>query len=118
MHQYGYFYLMTNAHNSVFYCGATVDLYKRIVEHKNNIYHNSFTSRYNVIKLVYYEIFTNPEDAFVREKQIKAGSRTKKLALIVKFNPGFKDLFSELANGEVEELRRIVKLLNNRFKDF
>ena len=106
---------MTNAHNAVFYCGATVDLYKRIVEHKNNVYRDSFTSRYNINKLVYYEVFSNLDDAFLREKQIKAGSRKKKIDLIVKFNPEYKDLFSKIANGEVEELRRIVKASKHRF---
>jgi putative endonuclease len=82
MHQSGYFYIMTNAHHTVLYCGATNDLYKRVQEHKNKMYSNSFTSRYNVDKLVYFEIFTVVADAFDREKQAKAGSRTKKIALI------------------------------------
>jgi putative endonuclease len=111
MHQCGYFYIMCNAHNTVFYCGATVDLYKRVLEHKNRVYSKSFTSRYNIDKLVYYEVFSITGDAFAREKQIKGGSRNKKLQLIRKTNPEFKDLFSELANGEVEELRRLKKLI-------
>ena len=82
MHQPGYFYIMTNSHNNVLYCGATNDLYKRAQEHKNGGYTNSFTSRYNINKLVYFEVFTLVEDAFAREKQIKAGSRKKKIILI------------------------------------
>jgi len=64
MHQCGYFYMMTNAHNSVLYCGATIDLYNRVLEHRNNIFQNSFTSRYNIDKLVYFETYTFAGDAF------------------------------------------------------
>ena len=74
MYQAGYFYIMTNAHNSVLYCGATSDLYKRVLEHKNKLYSNSFTSRYNIDKLVYFESYSIAGDAFEREKQIKSGS--------------------------------------------
>ena len=95
MHQYGYFYIMTNAYNTVLYCGATIDLYKRVQEHKNRIFKNSFTLRYNVDKLVYFESFSIAGDAFEREKQIKSGSRKKKIELIVRLNPEWKDL-SEL----------------------
>jgi putative endonuclease len=109
MDQSGYFYIMTNAHNTVLYCGATNDLYKRVQEHKNKIYSNSFTSRYNIDKLVYFEIFAVVADAFERERQAKAGSRKKKIALIESINPEWKDLFDTLASGSADELLRIKK---------
>lgn len=109
MHQVGYFYILTNTHNTVLYCGATTDLYKRIFEHKNGMYTNSFTSRYNIVKLVYFESFSLASDAFEREKQMKAGSRKKKLDLIEKLNPEWKDLTELLAGNKGEELIRIKK---------
>jgi len=78
---------MTNAHHTVLYCGATDNLPRRIQEHKNRIYVNSFTSRYNIDKLVYFEPYSLTVDAFAREKQVKAGSRKKKVALIESVNP-------------------------------
>ena len=83
----GYFYIMTNSHNTVSYCGATADLYKRIHEHKNGTFKNSFTLKYNIHKLVYFESFSVAGDAYKREKQVKAGSRKKKMELIVNTNP-------------------------------
>ncbi len=109
MHQPGYFYIMTNSHNTVLYCGATNDLYKRMQEHKNGIYHNSFTDRYNINKLVYFETYSMVTDAFIREKQIKGGPRKKKIALIESINPEWKDLFEQLASNSGEELIRIKK---------
>jgi len=109
MHQLGYFYILTNTHNTVLYCGATTDLYKRIFEHKNGMYTNSFTSRYNISKLVYFEVFSLPSDAFEREKQVKAGSRKKKVDLIEKLNPEWKDLTESLADFKGEELIKIKK---------
>jgi len=109
MYQVGYFYIMTNAHHTVLYCGATNDLYKRVLEHKNGMYSNSFTSRYNINKLVYFETFALASDAFAREKQVKAGSRGKKIGLITSINPEWKDLFETLSNGSLEELIRIKK---------
>ncbi len=75
----GYFYILTNTHNTVLYCGATDDLYRRIQEHKNNTFTNSFTARYNLEKLVYFECFSYLSDAFDREKQAKGGSERKRL---------------------------------------
>ncbi|TMI65127.1 MAG: GIY-YIG nuclease family protein [Bacteroidetes bacterium] len=109
MHQLGYFYILTNTHNTVLYCGATDDLYKRVFEHKNGMYTKSFTSRYNISKLVYFEVFSLPNDAFAREKQMKAGSRKKKVDLIEKMNPEWKDLTELLAGHKGEELIRIKK---------
>ena len=78
-------------------------------EHKNGIYHNSFTARYNINKLVYFETYTMIADAFTREKQIKAGSRKKKIVLIESINPEWKNLLDQLASNSGEELIRIKK---------
>ena len=110
MQKSGYFYIMTNAHNTVLYCGATTDLYKRVQEHKNKIFKNSFTLKYNVDRLVYFESFSISGDAFEREKQIKAGSRKKKIELIVSLNPEWKDLSELIIANEAEELIRVKKL--------
>lgn len=108
MHQIGYFYILSNNHNTVLYCGATNDLYRRVLEHKNSIYKNSFTRKYNIDKLVYFETYTFLADAFTREKQIKAGSRKKKIGLIETINPEWKDMFERLTPN-AEELIRIKK---------
>ena len=82
---------MTNKINTVFYTGVTSNLLKRIYEHKNKVV-DGFTKRYNITKLVYYEVFDSPEAAIQREKQIKGGSRKKKIDLIKSINPEFEDL--------------------------
>jgi putative endonuclease len=76
---------MTNKNNTVLYTGVTNNLHKRVYEHKEKLV-EGFTKKYNVVKLVYYEIFDDPENAIAREKQIKAGSRQKKLDLINSMN--------------------------------
>lgn len=88
-------YIITNKVNTVLYTGFTNNLKRRIYEHKEKIY-ESFSKRYNVNKLVYYEIFNTPLDAITREKQIKAGSRKKKLDLINAFNPDWEDLYESI----------------------
>ena len=87
-----YVYIMTNQANTVLYIGVTNDLARRVYEHKNKIDPRSFTAKYNVNKLVYYEYTTSVESAILREKQLKAGSRQKKVELINKFNPNWFDL--------------------------
>jgi len=81
--------------DTVIYAGVTSNLQKRIYEHKEKMV-DGFTKKYNVDKLVYYETFDNIEDAISREKQIKAGSRKKKIDLINSINPDYKDLYYEL----------------------
>lgn len=83
---------MTNPVNSVLYTGVTNNLAKRIVEHRNKT-GSSFTKKYNIIKLVYYESFPRILDAIAAEKKIKAGSRLKKVKLIESINPKWEDLF-------------------------
>ncbi|HLD86020.1 MAG TPA: GIY-YIG nuclease family protein [Patescibacteria group bacterium] len=90
----GYVYLLTNAKNTVIYTGVTNDLRCRIEEHKYG-QGSSFTAHYRVIKLVYYEEFATIYDAIRREKQIKAGSRSKKVHLIEQLNPTWKELAQE-----------------------
>jgi len=91
----GYVYLMTNKLDTVIYTGVTADLRKRVYEHKEGLV-NGFTKKYKVKKLVYYEVADDIESAIAREKQIKNGSRKKKIALIKSMNPAFKDLYPEL----------------------
>ncbi len=86
---------MTNKNNTVLYTGITNDLIKRVYEHKNNI-GGKFTSKYNINKLVYYEIFGDPENAILREKKIKAGSRQKKIDVINRINEDWDDLYTRL----------------------
>ena len=90
----GYVYLMTNKHNTVIYTGVTNNLQKRVYEHREGLA-DGFTKKYNITKLVYYEAADTIESAIAREKQIKAGSRRKKIALIMSINPTFKDLYPE-----------------------
>ncbi len=90
-----YVYIMTNKDNRVLYTGVTNDLVRRVYEHKNKLI-NGFTSKYNLKKLVYYEIFDDVKYAISREKQIKAGSRQKKIGLIEKMNSSWDDLYKVL----------------------
>jgi len=92
----GFIYIITNNNNTTLYVGVTSNLPKRIVEHKEKRYQDSFSARYNLCKLVYYEQFQNIVDAIAREKQLKAGSRIKKLKLINDFNSEWKDLFEDI----------------------
>lgn len=92
----GFVYIMTNKTNRVLYTGVTSNLPLRVQQHKESYFQKSFTSRYNLFKLVYWEAFQEIGDAIAREKQIKAGSRKKKLELIETMNPEWKDLFEEV----------------------
>ena len=86
---------MTNKNNTVLYTGVTSNLIKRVYEHKNKLV-KGFTSKYNVDKLAYFEHSTDIEAAIKREKQIKGGSRAKKIALTERENREWKDLSPEL----------------------
>jgi putative endonuclease len=86
---------MTNKNNTVLYTGVTNDLRRRAFQHRHKL-HKGFASKYNVTKLVYYEIFQDAYNAIAREKQIKAGSRRKKVDLINGFNSDWKDLYDVL----------------------
>ena len=86
---------MTNKHNTVLYTGITNDLKRRVYEHKEKLV-NGFTKKYNITKLAYYEVFDDPENAILREKQIKAGSRQKKIDLINSINRRWLSLYEQL----------------------
>jgi putative endonuclease len=90
-----YVYIMTNKRNTVLYTGITNDLKRRVYEHKTKLV-KGFTKKYNINKLIYYEISRNVESAILREKQIKGGSRAKKIQLVNGMNSRWKDLFDEL----------------------
>ena len=91
----GYIYIITNKNNSVLYTGVTSNLPKRIYEHKNKLV-NGFSCKYNLSKLVYYEVSPTMFSAIEREKQIKGKSRAYKENLINNFNPEWKDLYSDI----------------------
>ena len=86
---------MTNVRNTVLYVGVTNDLITRVYEHKGRLV-DGFTKKYNIVKLVYYEVLEDIENAILREKQIKAGSRQKKVQLINSINKEWRDLYDEL----------------------
>ena len=90
-----YVYIMTNKRNTVLYTGVTNDLKRRVYEHREKLV-DGFTRKYIVTKLVYYEIFQDPENAIMREKQIKMGSRQKKIDLVNQMNKGWRDLYEQL----------------------
>ncbi len=90
-----YVYIMTNISNSVLYTGVTNDLVRRVYEHRNKLI-KGFTYRYDITKLVYYEMGEGAYGAISREKQIKAGSRKKKIELINSMNPDWKDLWESI----------------------
>ena len=86
---------MSNKRLTVFYTGVTNDLIRRVYEHKNKLV-DGFTKKYNVNQLIYFETFDSPENAIVREKQVKDYRREKKFNLILKQNPQFTDLYDEI----------------------
>jgi putative endonuclease len=86
---------MTNLNNTTLYIGVTSNLQYRVWQHKNRFYQKSFTTRYNLTKLVYYECFLSIEDAIIREKQLKGGSRARKIDLINSMNAEWNDLYQE-----------------------
>jgi putative endonuclease len=85
-------YILTNKNNSVLYVGVTSNIKQRINQHKTGFYPNSFSKRYNINKLVYFEFQPTSMDAINREKQLKGGNRQKKIDLINTMNPEWKDL--------------------------
>ena len=95
MTKYYCVYIITNPKNTVLYTGVTGNLLGRIYHHKNKTV-SSFSSKYNLNKLVYYEVYEDVNLAIAREKQIKAGSRQKKINLINNFNPKWEDLYNTL----------------------
>jgi putative endonuclease len=96
MEKSGFVYILTNENNTVLYTGATSRLKDRVLEHKTKVYQTSFTKKYNIHKFLYFEEYSDIREAIEREKQIKAGSRAKKISLIESTNPKWEDLFDLL----------------------
>ncbi len=95
MEKHYYVYMLTNQYNTVLYTGITNDLMRRIYEHREKLI-GGFTKRYNITKLVYYELYEDAANAILREKQIKSGSRERKIKLIEIENSEWRDLYDEL----------------------
>jgi putative endonuclease len=91
-----YVYILASATNYTLYIGVTGDLIRRVYQHKNNLDPDSFTAKYAVHKLVYFEQTNDVRSALEREKQLKGWRRAKKNALIEAMNPQWKDLYPEL----------------------
>ena len=89
-----YVYMLTNWNNKVLYIGMTNNLLRRVYQHKHKLC-DGFTKKYNVNKLVYYELYENVDDAIRREKQLKGWKRMRKDALVEAFNPEWKELYTE-----------------------
>jgi len=112
--EYSYYvYILTNETNTVFYTGFTNDIVRRIAEHKIK-FHNSFLSKYNITKLVYYEHFTDVHNAIEKEKKIKKWNREWKWRLIRKMNPGVRDLIYDFASEKeitelIDDMKNIIK---------
>lgn len=96
MERGGCIYILTNKRQTVLYTGVTSDIRVRVWEHKNHTYPNSFTSKYNCDKLVYYYFYPHIEEAIAAEKLIKGGNRKSKEQLINSINPDWNDLYNEL----------------------
>ena len=91
-------YIMTNFHNTVLYTGVTNDIQRRVLEHRSEK-GRTFTAKYHLTKLVYFESTSDINAAIAREKQIKSGSRQKKIDLINSINQDWKDLYDVYFNN-------------------
>ena len=94
----GFVYIITNPYNTVLYTGVTSQLRARIFEHKTKFYPKSFSAKYNCNKIVWFQFLPYIEEAIEKEKQIKAGNRKAKEALIKLLNPTWKDLWDDIQN--------------------
>ena len=94
-----YVYILSNKHCTVLYTGVTSDLLGRVYQHKNHLDKDSFTAKYNVTKLVYFEETSDVKAALEREKQIKSWKRERKTSLIMEMNPRWEDLYEQMIRG-------------------
>ena len=94
--QGGCVYTMANKYNNVLYTGVSSDIIARVWKHKNKVYPNSFTAKYNCDKLVYYCFYSRIEEAIAEEKRIKGSSKENKRQLVNSINPEWKDLYDSL----------------------
>ena len=90
-------YILANKRNGTLYAGMTDDLVKRVWQHRNDVI-PGFTQRYGIKTLVWYEVHESRESAFIRKRQMKKWNRAWKLELIEKMNPGWRDLWDEIAS--------------------
>ena len=95
MKQY-HIYMMSNKSNGTLYVGVTNDLQRRVYEHKNKLIKGSFTDKYDLNKLVYYEVYEDINVAIEREKHFKKAYRKEKIKLISAFNPDWEDLYEKI----------------------
>jgi len=95
MEKQSYVYILTNYEQTTFYVGVTNNLVRRTFIHKEK-FNKGFSKNYNLTQLVYYEVFPDILQAIAREKQLKGGSRQKKLDLINKFNPNWDYLYEKI----------------------
>ena len=114
----GFTYIMTNKHHNVLYVGCTVDIIKRVGQHKRHFYKGSFTDRYNCEYCVYFESFPDYNSAIHRENQMKNMRRDEKIALINARNPEWKELVTENGFCEKQEswedkVKRVMAELHN-----
>ena len=96
MQRGGYVYIMSSPNKRTLYVGVTSDLYKRVFEHRTGYHPESFTSKYNCVRLAYFMGFDRIEEAIAEEKRLKAGSRKQKDQLIESRNPGWSDLWEDV----------------------
>ena len=94
-----YVYMMTNKYQNVLYTGVTNDLIRRVYEHRNHLLKDSFTARYHITKLVYFEMTNDVNSAITREKQIKSWSRARKNSLVESQNPTWEDQYPMILQG-------------------
>jgi putative endonuclease len=97
MERGGCIYIMASINNSTLYVGVKSQLQQRVLDHKTKKYPNSFTAKYNCVKLVYYQGFYSIEEAIAAEKRIKGGNRKQKETLINSINIGWRDLWDDIS---------------------
>jgi putative endonuclease len=103
MEKYYYVYILANNRNGTLYIGITSEIVKRIWQHREKVF-QGFTEKYNINKLVYYEIFKDPQNAIKWEKRLKKYKREWKINIIEKDNPEWKDLYDQLISGLPEQV--------------